>query len=103
MMYKFLLIKFFLTVILILSSCSYNEIEVRKKNIQAYKPNKLTLYTNKKLDSEFRKEKAKINKKYIIATIDGKVSSVPLDTDNRHYAEILKQVAEGKLTIKDAE
>ena len=59
MMYKILLIKFFLTVILILSSCSYNEIEVRKKNIQAYKSNKLILYTNKKLDAEFRKEKAK--------------------------------------------
>ena len=71
MMYKFLLIKFFLTVILILSSCSYNEIEVRKKNIQAYKPNKLTLYTNKKLDAEFRKEKAKINKKYIIVIDPG--------------------------------
>ena len=29
--------------------------------------------------------------------------SVPLDPANRHYAEILKQVKEGKLTIKDAE
>ena len=29
--------------------------------------------------------------------------SVPLDPDNRHYAEILKQVKEGKLTIKEAE
>ena len=46
-MYKFILIKFFLTVILILSSCSYNEIGVRKKNIQADKANKLILYTNK--------------------------------------------------------
>ena len=61
MMHKFLLIKFFLILILSLFSCSYNEIEVRKKNIQAYKPNKLTLYTNKKLDAEFRKEKAKIS------------------------------------------
>ena len=58
-------------VILILSSCSYNEIEVRKKNIQAHKSNKLILYTNKKLDSEFRKEKAKINKKYIIVIDPG--------------------------------
>jgi len=70
-MYKILLIKFFLTVILILSSCSYNEIEVRKKNIQTFNPNKLTLYTNKKLDAEFRKEKAKINKKYIIVIDPG--------------------------------
>ena len=39
----------------------------------------------------------------IKATIDGTVMFVPLDPDNRHYAEILKQVAEGKLKIKDAE
>ena len=49
------------------------------------------------------KENNVINKKYIIATIDGKVSSVPIDPANRHYAEILKQVADGTLTIKDAE
>ena len=35
--------------------------------------------------------------------IDGSKWSVPLDPDNRHYAEILKQVKEGTLTIKDAE
>ena len=35
--------------------------------------------------------------------IDGVVSQVPTDINNRHYAEILKQVKEGKLTIKDAE
>ena len=29
--------------------------------------------------------------------------SVPLDPANRHYAEILKQVKEGTLTIKDAD
>ena len=29
--------------------------------------------------------------------------SVPIDPNNRHYAEILKQVEEGKLTIKDAD
>ena len=69
--YKILLKTFLLIVILILSSCSYNEIEVRKKNIQADKANKLTLYTNKKLDAEFRKEKAKINKKYIIVIDPG--------------------------------
>ena len=34
---------------------------------------------------------------------DGQVIFVPLDPNNRHYAEILKQVKEGKLTIKDAE
>ena len=39
----------------------------------------------------------------IKATIDGTVMFVPLDPANRHYAEILKQVEEGTLTIKDAE
>tara|TARA_B100001094_G_C17956381_1_gene683189 strand:- start:585 stop:764 length:180 start_codon:yes stop_codon:yes gene_type:complete len=31
------------------------------------------------------------------------VLSVPLDPANRHYAEILRQVEAGTLTIKDAE
>ena len=35
--------------------------------------------------------------------IDGVAMSVPLDPANRHYAEILKQVADGTLTIADAE
>ena len=39
----------------------------------------------------------------ILATIDGEVVSVPLDPANRHYAEILKQVKAGTLTIKDAD
>ena len=39
----------------------------------------------------------------IIFVINGQESSVPLDPDNRHYAEILKQVKEGTLTIKDAD
>jgi hypothetical protein len=37
------------------------------------------------------------------ATINGEVWVVPLDPANRHYAEILKQVKEGTLTIKEAE
>ena len=36
-------------------------------------------------------------------TIDGVVMFVPMVETNRHYAEILKQVKEGKLTIKEAE
>ena len=39
----------------------------------------------------------------IIATIGGEDYGVPLDPDNRHYAEILKQVDAGTLTIKDAD
>ena len=37
------------------------------------------------------------------ATIDGVECFVPINPNNRHYAEILKQVKEGKLTIKEAE
>ena len=41
--------------------------------------------------------------KIIIAEIDGQKMFVPLDPANRHYAEILKQVADGTLTIQDAD
>jgi hypothetical protein len=43
------------------------------------------------------------NNTSIQATIDGQEMSVPLDPANRHYAEILKQVEAGTLTIADAE
>ncbi len=39
----------------------------------------------------------------IQATIDGTEMSVPLDPANRHYAEILKQVEAGTLTIQEAD
>ena len=39
----------------------------------------------------------------VIATIDGQEMSVPLDPANRHYAEILRQVAAGTLTVQDAD
>ena len=39
----------------------------------------------------------------IKATIDGKELYIPLDPDNMDYAEILKQVKEGTLTIADAD
>jgi hypothetical protein len=39
----------------------------------------------------------------ITATIDGEELSVPLDPANRHYAEIMRQVEAGELTIQDAE
>lgn len=42
------------------------------------------------------------NNSAIQATIDGTVMSVPLDPANRHYAEILRQVEEGTLTVADA-
>ena len=39
----------------------------------------------------------------IQATIDGVEMSVPLDLDNRHYAEIMRQVDAGTLTIQEAD
>jgi hypothetical protein len=39
----------------------------------------------------------------IRATIDGTEMFVPLDPANRHYAEIMRQVAAGTLTIADAD
>ena len=43
------------------------------------------------------------NNSSIKATIDGTEMSVPLDPANRHYAEIMRQVADGTLTIQDAD
>jgi hypothetical protein len=53
-------------------------------------------------NAQYKKDEV-IGIKHITVTIDGKVSSVPLDPDNRHYAEILAQVKAGTLTIKDAD
>jgi len=39
----------------------------------------------------------------ILATIDGVERVVPVDSGNRHYAEIMRQVAAGDLTIADAD
>ena len=36
------------------------------------------------------------------ATINGDAMSVPLDPANRHYAEIMRQVEAGTLTIAEA-
>ena len=43
------------------------------------------------------------DKTVIKAIIDGTEMFVPNDPDNRHYAEIQKQVAAGTLTIQDAD
>jgi len=37
------------------------------------------------------------------ATINGVEVTVPMDTANRHYTEILKQVADGDITIAEAD
>jgi hypothetical protein len=39
----------------------------------------------------------------IKATIDGTPMYVPLDPANRHYAEIMRQVEAGELTIEPAD
>ena len=39
----------------------------------------------------------------IKATVDGTEMFIPLNPENRHYAEILRQVAAGELTIADAD
>lgn len=42
------------------------------------------------------------NNSSVKATIDGQEMFVPLDPANRHYAEILRQVEAGTLTIQEA-
>jgi hypothetical protein len=39
----------------------------------------------------------------IFATIDGVEWGVPMQTGNRHYDEIMRQVNAGTLTIQDAD
>jgi pyridoxal biosynthesis lyase PdxS len=41
--------------------------------------------------------------KSVLATIDGQEWSVPLVEGNRHYDEIMRQVAEGTITIEAAD
>jgi hypothetical protein len=43
------------------------------------------------------------NNTSIEVVVEGTAMSVPLDTANRHYAEILRQVEAGTLTIADAD
>lgn len=39
----------------------------------------------------------------VTIVVDGETLSVAMDPANRHYAEILRQVAAGTLTIADAD
>ena len=39
----------------------------------------------------------------VFCKIDDIETNIPMDEGNRHYAEILKQVADGDLTIADAD
>ena len=53
-------------------------------------------------DAQYQKD-LNDNINSIKATINGAVMSIPLEPANRHYAEILRQVQEGTLTIQDAD
>ena len=39
----------------------------------------------------------------VMIVVDGETMGVPMDPANRHYDEIIRQVAAGDLTIKDAD
>jgi len=54
--------------------------------------------TNAKYIQEFENGNISIR-----ATLDGAEMFVPTDTANTHYAEILKQVADGDITIAEAD
>tara|TARA_R100001129_G_scaffold183416_2_gene165827 strand:+ start:326 stop:502 length:177 start_codon:yes stop_codon:yes gene_type:complete len=54
-------------------------------------------------NAQYNKEALTNKNVSINATIDGRQMSVPLDPANTHYAEILAQVKEEGLTIKDAD
>jgi hypothetical protein len=41
--------------------------------------------------------------KGVVASINGVTMHVPLDPDNRHYAEIMRQVEAKTLTIEEAD
>jgi len=54
-------------------------------------------------NSQYQIDSLTGEKNMVKATIDGVEMSVPLDTANRHYIEILKQVADGDITIAEAD
>ena len=53
--------------------------------------------------AKYVNDPANIKAVSITATVDGDILFVPLDPANRHYAEIMRQVEAGELTIQDAD
>jgi hypothetical protein len=53
-------------------------------------------------DAQYQQNEENVNVS-IQATIDGQECVVPIDEANRHYAEILKQVDDGDITIAEAD
>ena len=39
----------------------------------------------------------------VMIVVNGETMGVPIDSGNRHYEEIMRQVAAGTLTIEDAD
>jgi len=54
-------------------------------------------------DAQYIKDEITGENDIIFCKLNGVESSVPLDVNNSDYAEILKQVDAGTLTIKDAD
>ena len=54
-------------------------------------------------DAQYIKDELTGENDIVFCKINGVESSVPLDEENSDYAEILKRVKEGSLTIKDAD
>ncbi len=54
-------------------------------------------------DAKYVEDLVDENIRYIDATVDGELITIPTDPANRHYAEILRQVEAGTLTIEEAE
>ena len=59
--------------------------------------------TNMNITSAQYENNRQGNKYMIVAVIDGTTTHVPLAPGNRHYDEIMKQVAAGEWTIADAD
>ena len=54
-------------------------------------------------DAKYTKTIGSSENSSIRATIDGIVMNVPIDSENRHYEEILKQVNDSTITIAAAD
>ena len=59
----------------------------------------ITMYTELKYRKAFQSEEIES----IVGKIDGVIATIPLDLDNTDYAEIMRQVDAGELTIEPAD
>ena len=54
-------------------------------------------------NAKYQKDVGSDKNNCVVADINGQRWTVPMDENNTFYAEILKQVEEGKLTIAEAD